>query len=66
MGQALKAKRTTFAPMCTGTFENCLHLELLRTHLIISVDAVSKGEQREPDPGLCSYLHLLNITTLGC
>ena len=65
MGQALKAERTTFAPVCAGTFENwktVFTLELLRTHFFISMDAVSKGQQRKADSRLCSYLHLLNIT----
>ena len=67
MGQALKAERTTFAPVCAGTFENwktVFTLELLRTHFFISMDAVSKGQQRKADSRLCSYLHLLNITIL--
>ena len=66
MGQALKAERS-FAPVCTGTFENwktVFTLELLRTHFFISVDAVSKGQQRKADPGLCIYLCLLNIAIL--
>ena len=67
MGQALKAERTTFAPVCAGTFENwktVFTLELLRTHFFISMDAVSKGQQRKADSRLCSYLLLLNITIL--
>lgn len=67
MGQALKAERTTFAPVCAGTFGNwktVFTLELLRTHFFISMDAVSKGQQKKADPGLCSYLHLLNIAIL--